>query len=259
MTGSEDKKKEDREKLGKDIAFGIQQTAACFATDFIDPIVGQKIQKRFEDATHKAALKETFVGEVVGDTTAFFAFLGIQRYAPWVTESIKKATKAVFGGLLDSSGRRHLRLWAKKNQVSPDSERYHKKLEDWKDYEADNIAKTAVISTASVAANVVTQRATGSTHKYWVITMSKLAGAAITMAGTLGLRFMFPHTARRLDDKLSDKVFTPLVHKTQKLFGAAEVDNAAEPGHRHKHTHHKKMSHVESVTGREQIAEAPAR
>ena len=53
--------------------------------DFIDPWVGEKIQHRFEDATHKTAPGSAWVGELVGDNAAFFAFLGVQRFFPALT------------------------------------------------------------------------------------------------------------------------------------------------------------------------------
>ena len=37
---------------------------------------------KFEDETHHAPKGSTWYGEVVGDTAAFFAFLGVQRYMP---------------------------------------------------------------------------------------------------------------------------------------------------------------------------------
>jgi hypothetical protein len=117
---------------------------------------------------------------------------------------------------------------------------YRKGIEDWKEFQADNIAKSTIVSTSSIAFNVATQKMMGNTHKIWVITLAKLAGAAITVAAMLGVRFALPRTTQGFDDELSRRYFSPLVRKTQKLMGA-EVDEKPQQ-HRH-HEEHREKSH----------------
>lgn len=216
-----------RKKFGEDIAFGIQQTAACWATDFIDPIVGEKIQHRLGDAA-KMPKGSTWVGEVVGDSAAFFTFLGIQKFAPIITRTLHKISRKLFDGFIEKGAKGHLKHWAKEHNVAIDSPEYNKEMEAYKEFQADNIAKSFIISAASIGLNVGTQRAIGNENKIWVIAVAKIAGALITVAGMLGLRFVLPQTTRKLDDELSQRYFSPLIQKTQKLFGAEVDAHAAE-------------------------------
>jgi len=211
----------DRQKFGQDIAFGMQQTLACWATDFIDPYVGKWFQDFFKDDQHQGTLKHTWGGEIIGDSAAFFMFLGVQQFLPQPVQWLKHAAKKCLNPLYNWTGKRSLKSWAEQEHVVEKSEAYQSKLEEWKEFQADNFAKSSVISVSSIAANVVTQKAMGNTHKLAVITASKIAGAAITMAAMLGLRFTIPRSTRQLDEELSERYFSPLIRKTQEMLGAA--------------------------------------
>ena len=98
---------EDSKKFGEDIAFGIQQTLACWATDFIDPYVGAKIQQKMEpDVGDEKELKHAWIGEIVGDTAALFVFLGVQRFIPQPVQWFKGIVKSLGDGFLEKSGRK---------------------------------------------------------------------------------------------------------------------------------------------------------
>jgi hypothetical protein len=237
-----------RKKFGEDIAFGMQQTLTCWATDFIDPYIGEKIQDRFQDATHKRPTGSTWIGEFVGDTGAFFAFLGVQRFIPSVTNGLKKATRAMFNRSLEKSAKGHLRHWAREHNVAEGSPEYKAKMEEWKEFQADNIAKSSVITASSVGLNVLTQKALSNTHKLSVIFLAKVAGAAITMASMLGLRFAVPKSTQQLDKELSERYFTPLIRKTQKI-----LDVEPEKERHHKHHHREKKSHARREEARRDI------
>lgn len=216
-----------RDRLGEDIAFGLQQTLACWGTDFIDPYVGKWFQDKFKDHHHHSTMAHTWGGEIVGDTAALFAFLGIRQLAPGVIEGMKAAVRTGGDGVLERMGKKSLRGWAQEHGVAEDSDAYRAHLEQWKDFQADNVAKSTVISASSVVLNVGAQKAMGNTHTLPVIAGSKVVGAAITMGAMLGLRFTIPQTTRALDDELSKKYFTPLIRKTQRLFGAKETATSA--------------------------------
>lgn len=217
------KRTDTREKFGEDISFGIQQTLACWATDFIDPYVGKLIQDKFKDDSHSSTMAHTWGGEIIGDTAAFFTFLAVQKYLPQPVEWLKSAAAKLGNGFYDWAGKRSLSGWAREQHIDPNSDAYKKKLEEWKDFQADNFAKSSVISVSSIALNVATQKAMGNTHKLSVITMSKVIGAAITMASMLGLRVLIPKTTKELDEELSKKYFTPVIRATQRAFGAKDA------------------------------------
>jgi hypothetical protein len=206
--------------LGEDISFGMQQTLACWATDFIDPYIGKWFQDKYKDDHHQSSLSHTWGGEIIGDSAAFFMFLGVQRLCPepmhWFKEGVKKA----FDPFYDRLGKKSIRHWAYEHSIDEDSERYRRKLDEWKDFQADNFAKSSVITVSSVAANIATQKAMGNTHTLSTIAASKVIGAAITMGTMLGIRFAIPKTTHELDEELNERYFSPLIRKTQKLVGA---------------------------------------
>ena len=120
-----------------------------------------------------------------------------------------------------------------------------KKLEEWKEFQADNLAKSSVVAIASTALNVWVQKskmfATGfgkmtnqpewepNAHSWKAVAVSKISGAVITMATMMGLRFALPKTTKEWDEELSERYFTPLIRKTQKLFGAEVTPEQASP------------------------------
>lgn len=224
----------DKDVLGKDIAFGIQQTIACWATDFIDPYVSKWFQDKFKSQHHHGTLAHTWGGEIVGDTTAFFSFLAVRKFFPQAIDWIRHGAETLGAGFYERSGKKSLRSWAQDHHLHEDSPEYQKKLAEWKHFQSDNFAKSSVITIGSIVFNVMTQKAMGNTHTLPVITGSKLTGAAITMAGMLGLRFVAPDATRALDDELNQRYFNPLIHKTQKLFGVTPDD--AEKKNVGKHT-----------------------
>ena len=183
----------------------------------------------------------TWVGEFVGDTAAFFTFLGVQKFAPGITRTLHKISRKLFDGFFEKSAKGHLRHWAEEHNVAIGSPEYKKELEEYKEFQADNIAKSSIISAASIGLNIGTQRAIGNKNKLWVIGIAKISGALITVAGMLGLRFALPRTTHTFDEELSGRYFSPLIHKTQKLFGA-EVSN---PPKEHMHPHHHHDHHAE--------------
>ena len=223
----QDKHRFNRDAFGKDISYGVQQTLACFATDFIDPFVGDKIQQAMEPGKG-SALKHAWGGEIAGDTAALFAFLGVQRFAPQITQKISKATRPLLEKAYERSGKSHL----KHLHIDPSDPSYQQKLNEWKDVQSDNMGKTSVIAASSVAFNVGTQKLMGNDRKVFTILVAKIAGAVITMAAMMGLRAGLPRTTTTMDDELNDRVFSPVIRKTQKLFGAT-VDDKPRHGEKH--------------------------
>jgi hypothetical protein len=213
-----------QKQLGEDIAFGVQQSLACMATDFLEAPINDWVQRQNATAQHQGTLWQNYVGEFAGNAGSLLTFLGLRQFFPQSVEWIKHSSRALFDGFYDKVGRRSLKRWAQAHHVEVDSDKYQEKLAEWKDFQADNFAKSSVIQVSSLAFNVVGQKAVGNTHKASTILLGKLAGGVLTMAAVLGFRLVAPKTAKQFDEELSDRYFTPLVHKTQKLLGADEKD-----------------------------------
>lgn len=225
----------DRHKFGQDIAFGVEQTIACWATDFIDPWVGAKVQEKFEPRVGNGdELKYAWAGEIAGDLAAFFSFVGAQRFMPQLAEGIKRVIKPVIAPLYERSGHKSLRHWAEEHGISEDSAEYRQKLEEYKDFQTESLAKSSVVAAGSIGFNVATQKAIGNPHKLWVITAAKVAGASLTVGLMMGLRFLLPRTMHNLDEELGERYFSPIARRFQKLFGG-EVTESPEPHHHHGH------------------------
>lgn len=212
-------------RLGEDLSFGLQQTLFCWATDFIDPVVSKWFQDKYKDHDHASTHVHTVGGEVIGDSAALFAFLGVRQFVPGIVDGIKSTTRAMGGGILNTLGDRSLRVWRTDNNISKDSKEYQNALENWKDFQADNFAKSSIVTVSSVGLNVAAQKALGNTHTWGTIFQSKLIGAAITMAAMMGARYVAPKSTKQLDDELNERYFTPAINVTQRVLGLEKDDN----------------------------------
>lgn len=217
------KDEKDTKRFGEDIAFGLQQTVTCLATDFIDPFVSAWVQRRLgkEDPS---MLKHTVKGEVLGDGAAFFIFLAMQKWMPTPVQHLKHAALKHFDKTYDKMARSSLSGWASDHNISKDSEQYRHKVEEWKQFQADNFAKSTVISLGSIISNVAVQKWSGNKNTIPVIALSKGIGAAITMGTVLGSRLAFPQATRRFDREMGR-----LVHKVHSAVGVDRDD--AIPSH----------------------------
>lgn len=216
-------------RFGREISYGIQQTFACWATDFIDPVLGMWIQNKWGDKSHKATASHTFGGEFFGDTAALGVYLFSKRVLTAPVDWSIAVTKKICDPLLDWAGRRTLSQWREKHRVAEDDARYRRKLEMYKDFQAENIVDTGIIGSSSVVLNVATQRVLGNRQSYGIMLASKMAGALITMAGMLGLRTALPSATKTLDDELSARYFSPVIRFTKRLFGVdGEAQSVAE-------------------------------
>jgi len=213
-----------QQRLGDDIAFGVQQSVACLATDWLEAPIGNWVQKKFATSQNQGTLAHNYIGEVTGNLGSLITFLGLRQFFPQSIEWIKKGAASVFGGFYEKAGHKSIKQWAASHHVGEGSAKYQEKLAEWKDFQADNFAKTAVIQTTNLVFNIAGQKAFGSSHKKRIILLGKLIGGVVTAAVVLGFRLIAPKTAKQLDDELSDRYFTPLVYKTQKLFGAETKD-----------------------------------
>lgn len=239
---------EDSRKLAEDITFGVQQTVACTLIDIVgDPYIGDKVQNRL--AKEQAGQDtHTRKAEFIGDGSAFFIFLGVQRFFPSITKGIKQAVKPLLDPIYEKIGTNRLKEWAERHHIDPKSDAFRKKLDEWKDSQAETFAKTSVMSAASVVTNVAAQKAMGNDRKAWIIAAGKLVGATVTMGATLSLRAFAPRTMHKIDKRMNNYIALPLVEKTKGLFGVSGYAVPDDEGH------------AKKLEGdRQQVASFPAR
>lgn len=216
-------------RTGREIAFGIQQTLACWATDFIDPYISQWYQNKYGVKEHEVTAKHTWGGEVIGDSSAFFVYMGIKRLFTAPVDAAIALTKKVCDPLLTKVGNKSLKGWARERHISTDDPAYQAKLDSYKEFQAENLVDTGIIAASSTVINVGAQRALGNKQGLGLILVSKLIGAVATMGSMLGLRTALPNATKALDDELSERYFSKVVRGVQKVFGVSENKHEAKP------------------------------
>ena len=234
-------------RFGREISFGIQQTLACWATDFIDPYVGKWYQNRFGNKQHEVTNAHTWGGEVMGDSAAFFVYLGAKRMLSKPIDAMTQLAKKATDPLYDRMGRKSLKDWRKEHHISKDDPRYLQRLENYKEFQAENLVDSTIIASSSTVINVAAQRALGNKQGIGLILTSKLIGAVLTMGSMLGLRSALPESTKTLDDELSERYFSKVVRAVQRLMGAAEdKPELPDPDDEHSHKHSREGHHAQA-------------
>lgn len=242
MSTKDDRKSEDRRFADK-ITFGLTQWGGCAIMDFIgDPVIGKHVQDRLapQFIGHEVHAKKA---EVIGDGAAFAIFLAVEKFCPGIITAMKNGAKPLLDPIYERIGNNRLQEWAKRHHVDPQSDDFRKKLDEWKDFQAENFAMASFIATSSVITNVATQKQYGNPRSLAVIGAGKLIGATVTLGATMGLRSLAPRTMHRFEERVSKHLVLPGIKATHKLFG---VEGAA-------------VSPQEEATGRKWADEAPPR
>ncbi len=214
--------KEERNKqFANDVVYAGTHLAACTVLDIaIDPHINQYVQDKLAPS-FKGQEVHARKAEVISDVSASVIFLGLQRFFPGVVNGIKKAMKPLLNPIYEKIGNNRLQEWAERHHVDPASKEFRNKLDEWKDQQAGNFAKSSVIAGLSAAGNVVAQIKLGNPRPKWVITTGKLSGAAVTVGVILGVRALAPRGMHKVDKNINKYVAMPLINVTQKLFGVA--------------------------------------
>ncbi|GEM_PF-3044407 len=205
--------------LGHDIAFGLQHSLICLATDFLDPFISKWFQSKHGDHHHAVTHKHTIGGELAGDGGGFLAYLFIKRIFSAPVANLTAATQKMLDPLYMQWGKKSLKPWMKAENIAVDSPEYQEKLENYKNFQASNLVDSSIIAAASTITNVAAQRALGNKQTYAVILTSKLIGTALTLGSMLGMRAALPTSTQTIDNELNERYFSKIIHHVRKLFG----------------------------------------
>lgn len=216
-------KPDERQQLGQDIAFGVQQTLACWATDAIDPPLSKFIQNRFGDQEHKVTNKHVWYGEILGDSAALFEFVALKKLFRSPIEKLTQGVEKAFDPIFDKIGRGHVAAWAEQHHLAQDDPKYLERVQSEKDFTAHAAVDSGIVATGATLSNVAVQKMAGNHQPFKIILLSKLAGASITMSLMLGLRTGLPRTTKHLDKELNDRYFDKVVRFFQKAAGVADA------------------------------------
>lgn len=229
MTTKEQNKKERDRRTGREVAFGVQQTFACWLTDFIDPPVSRWFQNKFGDKHHHVTHKHVWYGEFAGDSAGFVSYMLAKRLLTRPVDATTRQVRISADPLLDWLGRRSLKPWAQKQAIGKDSPRYKKKLEEYKSFQAENIVDSAIVASSATGLNVASQKLLLHNHQpVRVILASKLIGAVTTVSLMLGLRTAVPTSMQSLDEELSERYFSRLVRQIRGVMGVGHTVSEGE-------------------------------
>ncbi len=206
--------------IGKALAFGGQQTAACFSTDFIDPPVSRYLQNRYGVPEHEVTHGHVWYGEIIGDLSALPLYLAEKVLLREPLKAAADFCQSFFGSSYEKSGKKHLKCWAEKHGVDENSQEYKDKLEEYKRFQAENAVDSSLVALNATTVNVLSQKYVLHNHQpLKVILGSKLVGAAATMSLMLGLRRVAPTATESLDHELSERYFAPVIRHVQTQLG----------------------------------------
>ena len=230
-------------RFGREIAFGIQQTLACWATDFIDPYIGKWYQNKYGNKEHEVTAAHTWGGELAGDSAALFVYLGAKRFMSKPIDAVTHCVKKVTAPLYEKVGKKSLEQWRQEKHLETSDPLYRKKLESYQEFQAENLVDSTIIAGSSTLINVGAQRALGNKQAMGLILTSKIIGAGLTMGTMLGLRTGLPDSTRTLDNELSERYFSKVVRKVQKVAGVDEKNGAPKEDDRDRHHDEKRAHH----------------
>jgi len=210
--------KTEKEKAA-DVAYTLNHTIICTATDFIDPFVGNFVQKHLGNASQ---LENCWKAEVIGDFGAIPLTVGMQRLFPSVMEGAKKILEPVFSETFRKSAEKEGKIWAVRHGYSIDSQKYKDRVDRIYNYELNHLPQALMWTVSSIALNISSQKWLGNIAPISHIFAGKIGGAALTSAIAIGGRSLFPYKAEKWDKFVSEKLLLPVEEKTEEILGLEE-------------------------------------
>jgi hypothetical protein len=209
---------EKSKKIGKDIAFGTQQTIFCLMTDWIDPIVGKWWQKKYGIKEQEVTNAHVWGGELIGDFSGLAVFVALRHVFRKPFDALARGVERVADVPLEKLGKKQLRYWAREHHVQESDAAYQQTLKDYKEFQAHNIVDSTLLAASSSIINVASQKLLlGNEQPLKVIVASKLIGTVATMGTMLGARAALPDSTKMLDKELGDRYFSKIVRKAERL------------------------------------------
>ncbi len=223
-----------KKQRAEDIAYTLNHTAVCTATDFIDPYVGNAVQKHLGN---KSQLANCWTAEIIGDFGSVPVTIGIQRIFPGFMSRVSELAEPIFHKAFLKGAKHDTAAWAQRHGYSIGSEEYNSRVERIYNYEVQHISQALVWTASSVVLNIASQRLMGNKAPIIHIAAGKIGGAALTAGITVGGRAIFPRKAEQLDKFTSEKILLPLKSKIDK---ALDLD---DDGHHANASKYSRIAH----------------
>ena len=221
--------------LQEHLAFSLQTSLACMATDWIDPIVGTAHQVRRAGGIEGVKsvwglFGKNLAGEFSGDIIGGFATGALEyKFEPQM-HKINHIIGLPFSPIYNVIAP-HV---VKGDKEDPD---YKLRVKEWKQTQQDALGNVLLFNVLSTVFNIALQR---GTPKSWgfihnseatarTIAEGKVQGVALTMGLVLPTRAFLPDQTAKFDDWLEEKIVNPLVTPVGKALGAdMDAARAAE-------------------------------
>lgn len=229
LSPSEKEAAKTKKERGEDIAYTLNHSLVCTATDFIDPFIGNFVQKKLGN---KSQLANCWSAEIIGDFGSVPVTIAMQRFFPGVMSGLSNLAEPLFHNAFMKGAKRDTAVWAAKHGYSDDSNEYKHRIEKIYNYEVEHISQALMWTGSSIVLNVMAQRALKNPSPISHIAAGKIGGALLTGGITVGGRMLFPRKAEALDKYTSEKILMPIKNK---------IDNKLDLDDDDKH-HHTKTS-----------------
>ena len=220
------------------IAYAVQTGVFNLAANFVEPYINYRIQQQHSihnepqhtgnnqpqhvggnqpqhaggnavhvDGAHPEArgtYTQNLVGEFAGDLIGSSTLILAETLIPGPLHAFTRAARS----LVDPVYTPIAHMVLAKDRFEPDHE---ERVEQWKTFQERNLVRSAIMATAGIAGNVLTQKyLVGNPSPTSLILKGKLLSTALTTATELGVRFAFPHHMGRLDKWMGGK-FAPMM------------------------------------------------
>ena len=119
LTPEEIERNKTPKQKAEDVSYTFNHSIICTFTDFIDPYIGNVIQKKLGN---KSQLPNSYISEFIGDFGAVPLTIAAQRLFPSMMYSLQQIAEPAFKGIFLNGAERNAKDWAKERGYSTDSE-----------------------------------------------------------------------------------------------------------------------------------------
>ena len=222
LTPEEIERNKTAKQKAEDISYTLNHSVICTFTDFIDPYVGNIVQKKLGN---KSQLPNNYVSEFIDDFGAVPLTIAAQTLFPSVMYSLQKIVEPAFKGIFLNGAKRDAKDWAKNNGYTIDSEEYKEKVEKVYKYEIIHIPQAIVWTISAIGLNVFLQKSLGNKAPIHHILAGKIGGSLLTAIIVLSGRSIFPRKAKKIDSFTSEKILLPIEDRIYDLLNIKHNDN----------------------------------
>ncbi len=189
-------------------AYVFGHMVTCLATDPVTGPLASALTQRL--ISGKAHVKEHFEGEFFGDVLAFPVTIAIQRYLPEVTGMIRGALEPIAKPFYRFSALRETTAWAKRHDVTPESDAFTEHRDRLIDYELNKIPLQATWTLTSLIFNVAGQKTLfHNPNSAGEIALSVSVGSLATLLIQNGSRILTPELAHAVDHQIKERLVKP--------------------------------------------------